>query len=483
MAVQSIHTGMTPMSSQNPARLSATEMIASYRAKSISPVEVTKAILQGISRLNPELNAYCLVDQDSAMMDARASEARWNKGVPQGWLDGVPVSIKDLLLTKGWPTLRGSKTSDAAGPWTDDAPVTARLREHGAVLLGKTTTPEFGWKGVTDSPLTGTTRNPWNPDLTPGGSSGGAAAAVAAGLGPLAVGTDGGGSIRIPCAFSGLVGLKPHFGRVPLWPVSPMGNVGHAGPMARSVADCALLLNVISQSDYRDPTALPPHNRDWTEGLDDGVKGLRVAYSPRLGYASSVDPEIEAAVARAAKHFIALGALVEEADPGFSDCGDIFRTHWFSHARNLLFRLPPDKFAMLDPGLAETVKLAERITITDYLDQAKARLVLCDTMRRFNQKYDLLLTPTMAVLPFAVNQLAPPRPEHVTDWTWWTPFSYPFNLTQQPAIAVPCGFSKSGLPISLQIVAPAWREDLALRAAFAFEQANDFVSKWPALAA
>ncbi len=469
------------MSDIDPAFLGANALLARYRAKSLSPVEATQAVLERIAALNPKLNAYCVVDAESALMDARASEVRWSKGLPQGWLDGVPVSIKDLLYTRGWPTLRGSKTSDAAGPWHDDAPAVARLREHGAVLLGKTTTPEFGWKGVTDSPLTGTTRNPWNLALTPGGSSGGGAAAVAAGLGPLAVGTDGGGSVRIPSAFCGLVGLKPHFGRVPLWPVSPMGNVGHAGPMARSVADCALMLNVISQADYRDATALPPHNTDWSEKLDAGVKGLRIAYSPRLGYAPQVDPEIEAAVARAAEQFASLGAVVEQADPGFPDCGDAFRAHWFSHARNMLFRLPPEKFAMLDPGLAETVKAAEKITLTDYLDQARARVALCETMRRFNQKYDLLLTPTMAVLPFAVNQLAPPRPQNVLDWTWWTPFTFPFNLSQQPAIAVPCGFSKSGLPISLQLVAPAWREDLALRAAFAFEQANDFVSKWPEL--
>jgi aspartyl-tRNA(Asn)/glutamyl-tRNA(Gln) amidotransferase subunit A len=466
-------------SHKDPVFSSASELLARYRTKSLSPVEVTEAVLKRISALNPKLNAYCVVDPDSALMDAHASEVRWTKGIPQGWLDGVPVSIKDLLLTRGWPTLRGSRTSAATGPWTDDAPATARLREHGAVLLGKTTTPEFGWKGVTDSPLTGTTRNPWNAELTPGGSSGGAAVAVAAGMGPLAVGTDGGGSVRIPSAFSGIVGLKPHFGRVPLWPVSPMGNVGHAGPMARSVADCALLLNVISQPDYRDATALPPHNTDWTEGLGDGVKGLRIAYSPRLGYVPQVDAEIEAAVARAAKQFARLGAEVEETDPGFADCGEAFRAHWFSHARNMLSRLPPEKFALLDPGLAEVVRIAERITLTDYLDHARSRLAMCETMRRFNQKYDLLLTPAMAVLPFAVNQIAPPRPQSATDWTWWTPFSFPFNMTQQPAIAVPCGFSKSGLPMSLQLVAPAWREDLALRAAFAFEQANDFISKWP----
>jgi aspartyl-tRNA(Asn)/glutamyl-tRNA(Gln) amidotransferase subunit A len=469
------------MPEQNPAWLSATELVSAYGAKKLSPVEVTHAILERIAALTPKLNCYCLVDPESAMRDARASEARWMQGKPQGLLDGVPVSIKDLLLTKGWPTLRGSRTVDPKGPWNDDAPATARLRENGAVLLGKTTTPEFGWKGVTDSPLTGTTRNPWNTALTPGGSSGGGAAAVAAGLGPLTVGTDGGGSIRIPCAFSGLVGIKAQFGRVPAWPLSPTGNVAHIGPMTRNVADCALMLNVLSQADLRDTTALPPTATDWTANLNAGVKGLRIAYSPRLGYAPVVDTEVEAAVARAAKQFAELGATVTTVDPGFAECGDIFRTHWFSHLRNVLFRLPPEQFALIDPNLREVIKMAESITLTDYIDRARERLALSEHMRRFNQQYDLLLTPTMAVLPFAVDILGPDRPENVTDWTWWTPFTFPFNLTQQPAIAVPCGFSKSGLPISLQLVAPAWREDLALRAAYAFEQANDFVHARPAL--
>ena len=254
-------------------------------------------MLARIEQLNPKLNAFRLVSE-TALEDAKASEARWTAGQPRGLLDGVPVSIKDIILTKGWPTLRGSKTIDPKGPWNDDAPATARLREHGAVLLGKTTTPEFGWKGVTDSPLTGITRNPWNTAKTPGGSSGGAAAAVAAGMGPLAVGTDGGGSIRIPCSFTGLFGIKPSFGRVPAWPLSPFGTVAHVGPMTRSVADAALMLNVIAQPDARDWHALPYDPRDWRMGLDGGVADLRIAYSPDLGYAK-VDPEVAALVKKA----------------------------------------------------------------------------------------------------------------------------------------------------------------------------------------
>src|SRR5436190_19821124 len=249
--------------------LPATALLELYRTRQLSPVEVVRALLAAIDQLNPVLNAFCFIAPD-ALDAAAASECRWINGEPIGALDGVPVSIKDLLLTRGWPTLRGSKTIDPAGPWNDDAPAVARLRESGAILLGKTTTPEFGWKGVTDSPLTGITRNPWNPAKTPGRSSGRSAAAVAAGMGPLAIGTDGGGSIRIPCGFTGLFGLKPSFGRVPAWPLSPFGTVAHVGPITRSVRDAALLLNVISQPDVRDWLALPGDGRDYPAGLGEG---------------------------------------------------------------------------------------------------------------------------------------------------------------------------------------------------------------------
>jgi aspartyl-tRNA(Asn)/glutamyl-tRNA(Gln) amidotransferase subunit A len=311
-------------------KLSAVDLLDLYRTRRLSPVEVTRAALQHIEALNPVLNAFCFVAPD-ALATAAASEARWMAGEPMGPLDGVPVSIKDILLTRGWPTLRGSKTVDPAGPWTDDAPAVARLRESGAVLIGKNTTPEFGWKGVTDSPLTGITRNPWDPAKTPGGSSGGGAAAVASGMCPLTLGTDGGGSIRIPCAFTGIFGLKPSFGRVPAWPLSPYGTVAHIGPMSRTVRDTALLMNVIAQPDARDWFALPADRRDYLEGLDAGVRGWRIAYSANLGYAD-VDPEVAALVRRAAMRFVDLGAQVEDADPDVAGADEIFRRHWYSGA-------------------------------------------------------------------------------------------------------------------------------------------------------
>ncbi len=450
--------------------LSATELVRLFSRKSISPVEVTKMVLERIEKLNPILNAFCFLDSASSIKSAKESEKRWLKREPKGQLDGVPVSIKDLLVTKGWPTLRGSRTIDPKQPWNDDAPAVARLREHGAVLLGKTTTPEFGWKGVTDNPLTGITRNPWNTKLTPGGSSGGAAAAVASGMGPLAIGTDGGGSIRIPCAFTGLFGLKPSFGRVPAWPLSPMGTVAHVGPMTRTVADAALMMNVLSLPDARDWHALPYDARDYRVGLQDGVKGLRIAFSTDLGYAK-VDPEVLKIVKAAVKTLAQLGAHVESKDPGFEDCGPLFSAHWFPGAAMIVRNTHPRKRALMDKGLLETAKLGEKVSNADYMAAVTKRGALGVHMNGFHEKFDLLVTPTLPLAAFKAGQeMASILKEK--RWTDWTPFTYPFNLTQQPAATVPCGFTKKGLPVGLQIVGPRYSDALVLRAARAFESAH-----------
>ncbi len=448
--------------------LTAVELIEAYRKHELSPVEVTRAVLERIERLNPKLNAFCFLSQEESLQGARESEKRWLAGQPRGLLDGVPVSIKDLILTRGWPTLRGSKTVDPKGPWNDDAPVTARLREHGAVLLGKTTTPEFGWKGVTDGPLTGITRNPWNPQKTPGGSSGGAAAAVAAGMGPLAVGTDGGGSIRIPCSFTGLFGLKATFGRVPAWPLSPFGTVAHVGPITRSVADAALMLDVIALPDARDWHALPVEARDWRTGLDAGIRDLRIAWSPDLGYAQ-VDAEVASIVAAAVKVFSELGAKVEEKSPGFASPQAIFRTHWFSGAAFLVNGIPAEKRKLLDPGLLEVAELGASVSATEVLDAQLKRGALGMHMNLFHRDYDLLVTPTLAVAAFDVGREFPQGKKR---WIDWTPFSFPFNLTQQPAASIPCGFTKDGLPVGLHIVGRKYDDALVLRAARAFEGAR-----------
>jgi aspartyl-tRNA(Asn)/glutamyl-tRNA(Gln) amidotransferase subunit A len=459
--------------------LSVGKLVKGYRKKKFSPVEVVKACLAQVERHDKAINAMCLVDETLALKRAKESERRWSKGAPKGLLDGVPVLVKDLILVKGWPTLRGSKTVAREQAWDHDAPSTARLKEHGAVLLGLTTTPEFGWKGVTDSPLTGITRNPWDLSKTPGGSSGGSAAALAAGYAPLALGTDGGGSIRIPAGFAGVFGHKPSFGRVPAWPLSPFGTVAHVGPMTRSVEEAGLMLNVISEPDQRDWHSLPYEKRDYTRDLDKSLKGLRIAYSPSLGFAD-VDPEIVKLVKAAVKVLAELGTKVEKVDPGFEDPAPCFRVLWWSGARALLGRYPKEKKALLDTALADVVEQSMALSLDDYLDAVKARGALGSHMRKFMEAYDLLVTPSLPIPAFEAGKLAPDN-EGTGKWVNWTPFTYPFNLTQQPAASVPCGFTRSGLPAGLHVIGRMFDDATVLRACHAYEQATDWHQRRPKL--
>ena len=447
----------------------ATELLHLYRAREASPVEAVRAVLDRIDRVDPLINAYCLVAHDEALAAAAASESRWRRGAPIGPLDGVPAAIKDLILTRGWPTRRGSHTVDPHQPWDVDAPATARLREAGAVLIGKTTTPEFGCKGETNSPLTGITRNPWNTARTSGGSSGGAAAAVAAGLGPLGIGTDGAGSVRIPAAFCGTFGLKPSFGRIPAYPLSPFGTVSHLGPHTMSVTDAALMTTVLKQPDSRDWTSLPPDASDYLAGLDDGIAGLRVAFSPTLGYATNVDPEIAAAVAAAAEELGVLGAHVEAVDPGIDDPLEITTGLWFLGAWTVWSTLSPAQQAVTDPDFAAEADLGRRLHALDVQRLHLRRGELGSHMRQFMERFDLLVTPAVAVPAFAARP-AGHAPMDPASMLGWSPFSYPFNLTQQPAGTIPCGVTSDGLPIGLQVVGPMFADALVLRAARAYEQ-------------
>ncbi len=446
----------------------ATELLALYRSGAASPVEATREVLARIERLNPRLNAFCLVDAEAALRSAGESQSRWQRGAPIGPLDGVPASIKDLILTRGWPTLRGSRTVDPNQPWDVDAPATARLREAGAVLLGKTCTPEFGCKGETNSPLTGISRNPWNLDRTPGGSSGGTAAAVAAGLGPLSVGTDGAGSVRIPAAFCGNVGFKPSFGRVPAYPLSPFGSVAHLGPHTMSVADTALMMNVLAAPDARDWTSLPPDGRDYRVGLDDGVRGLRIAFSPTLGYAGNVHPEVAAAVERGVRQLEALGAVVEAVDPGFDDPLDICTGLWFLGAATLWHGLSPAQRAVADPDFRAEAELGARLSAIEVQQLVLRRGALGSQLRQFMQRFDLIATPAVAVPAFEARP-AGHSPLDPVAMLGWTPFSYPFNLSQQPAATMPCGLTADGLPIGLQLVGAMFDDARVLRACRAFE--------------
>ncbi|HEY3909669.1 MAG TPA: amidase [Stellaceae bacterium] len=450
------------------AYASAVSLTHRYRERALSPVEVTALLLDRLDALQPKLNAFCIIDHDGALAAASTSEGRWMHGEPMGPLDGVPATIKDLMPMRGFPTLRGSHLVEPDQDWSEDAPAVARLREAGAVILGKTTTPEFGWKALGDSPLTGITRNPWDLSRTSGGSSAGAAAAAAAGIGALHLGSDGAGSIRTPSCFCGVFGLKPSFGRVPAYPPSPLGLLSHHGPIARNVEDAALMLGVLSRPDHRDPYALPFEERDWRQGLDGGVKGWRIAYSPDLGYAR-VDPEIAAAVVAAARQFEGLGAIVEQVDHIFESPRNALFTLWAAGVATLLRGYPDEHKALVDPGLVATAAAGERISAIEWVEADLVRNALGRIMGAFHQRYDLLLLPTMPIpaLPAGQDLNDPATERH---WIDWSPFSYPFNMTRQPAASIPCGLTAAGLPIGLQIVGPLYGDARVLRAARAFEE-------------
>jgi len=448
---------------------SAAETAQAYAARTLSPVEATRAALRRIAAFNGAVNAYCLIDEDGALEAARASEARWMRGAPLSRIDGVTASVKELMLAKGWPTRRASKLTPTT-PASEDAPSVARLREAGAVLLGKTTSPEIGWKGVTDSPLFGITRNPWDVRMTCGGSSGGAAVAAALGMGCLHLGTDGGGSIRMPAGFTGIFGLKPTYGRVPVYPLSTFGTLSHAGPMTRTVGDAALMMNVIARKDARDWFALPPDEVDYNAALGAGLKGLRIAYSPKLGYAKVV-PEIAAIVAEAAHVFSALGAQVDIVDKVCDDPREDFIKLWTTGCALAARSLPRERRGEMDPGLQAFIAYGESVPHMDHAEADYARGELGVVFETLFGTYDLLLTPSLPMAAFpADSQVADPATQR--HWIDWTPFTFPFNMTRQPAASMPCGFTREGLPVGLQIVGPLNADALVLQAARAYEHGH-----------
>jgi len=456
----------------------ATELAALIRAKKLSPVELTRAVLDRVERLNPTLNAFVTVTADAAMTAARAAEQVVMNGGPLGPLHGLPFSIKDLALTKGVATKFGSHIfANRIGE--TDAPYVRRLHEAGGIMIGKTTSPEFGWKALGDCPLTGITRNPWNTNMTTGGSSAGAGAAAAAGLGPLHQGSDGAGSIRIPSGFCGVVGVKATYGRVPLWPVSNNDYATHAGPMVRTVADAALMLAAMAGPDDADVTCLEAPPADYVGLLDRGVKGLRIAFSPDLGNLR-VDPEVAAPVAVAARAFEALGASVEEVKPGFADTTEMIRLVWGAHYIGNYGQFLDEWRDRMDPGLVACMDEAKRLTAAEYVAMRGRKIAYWDSVRPLFERYDLLLTPTTSVAAFEVGRLNPAGwPQHAWDWFPWASFSYPFNFTGQPATTVPAGFTPGGLPVGLQIVGRRFADLTVLQAARAFETARPWADRKP----
>jgi len=451
----------------DPALLSAEDMVSLFARRRLSPVDVLQAVTERVARLNPAFNAFAAMNP-RAMQAAGESASRWRAGRPMGALDGVPVTVKDLVDVAGFPTRRGSRTTDAA-PVADDAPMVVGLKAAGAVILGKTTTTEFGWKTPGDNPLNGITRNPWDTDFTPGGSSSGAGAAGAAGFGPLHIGTDAGGSVRIPAAWCGLVGLKPTYGRIPQWPAGAFASVACAGPMTRTVRDNALMLSAMARYDARDPFCLPDDPRDWRDGIEDGVEGMSIAVMGRPGFDAPVDADGIAAVEQAARILADAGATVEAFDPDLPDTSFVFSRLWGASLARLAMGLPPDRRALLDPGIVQVARELHGMTAIEFMDAEAMRASAGHIMAMLHQRYDLVLCPTVPA--------GPPRSDAPTEdpvralMTSWAPWTFTFNITRQPAITIPLGARGDGLPNSVQIAAAQGRDDLVFRAARVLERA------------
>lgn len=455
----------------DPVDLTVDLLAERYGDGSLSPVEVLDACLARIDALDPDLNAFVLVDREGARAAAAASHERWRRGEQHGRLDGVPATVKDLPPVAGWPTRKGSPHTDPTAVSAADAPVVARLRDAGCPLLGATTLPEQGWTGAGHSPLTGVTRNPWDPTRTSGGSSAGAGVAAATGMGVLHVGTDGGGSIRMPSSFCGVVGLKPTFAIVPVHPPAGSGLLSHVGPMARAVRDVAWMMSAIAQPDPRDAYPSPRDSRPWLDGLDTGVDGLRVAYAPVFPRAV-VDPQVAAAVADTVRQLAGQGAHVDELDLhalGLPDCHDAFLTLWDAGVGRGLADVPADRLALSDPGLVATWERAQGISALEYLAADRVRAEATLALSALLDRYDVLVSPTMPDVAFAAGE-AVADPATQQHWIDWTPFTYPINMTRHPAASVPVGLSSDGLPIGMQVVGRHYDDRLVLRVARTVEQ-------------
>jgi aspartyl-tRNA(Asn)/glutamyl-tRNA(Gln) amidotransferase subunit A len=468
------------MDSETIGFLPAIELAELIRAKQLSPVDYMRALLDRIATLEPKVNAFAYLAAEQALDGAKQAEAALMGGGRIGRLHGVPVTIKDLNLTKDMPTQNGSKIFAGNQP-TEDTPVVPRLRAEGAIVIGKTTTSEFGWTGVSRSPLTGITHNPWKFGYNAGASSAGAGAAAAAGFGPLHQGSDGAGSIRMPSHFCGVFGLKPSFGRVPLYPVSTGDFTAHMGPMTRGVADSALMLEVMAGPHPLDYTSLEAGPASYLRRLHEGIKGKRIAYSPDLGVAR-VDPDVAALVKAAVARFTDLGAIVEEvATPWAQEGPDLIRFFWAAHMSRFQPYLAKWE-AEMDPGLVACIKDAEEVTVARYQGMRERKMAYVAAIQRWFEDWDFLLTPSVSVAAFPAEKLMPDHwPSHPWDWVQWAEFSYPFNMSWNPAASVPCGFTAAGLPVGLQIVGRRFDDLGVLQASAAFEQAQPWADKRPPL--
>ena len=461
------------------AYMTALELKGLLAERSISPVELVEDTLSRQDALEPQINAFVNRTPEQALAAAREAECAIAVG-EEGAIAGLPVSVKDLVPVAGVPWTFGSR------PFADnvvdfDAPSVERIRQAGGCIIGKSTTSEFGCKAVCDSPLSGITRNPWDLTKTSGGSSGGAGASVAAGLTPFALGTDGGGSVRIPSALCGLFGIKAQFGRVPIFPVSAAPTLAHVGSIARTVRDAALLLGVMAGHDRRDAFGVAEPTPDFLAACDAGVEGLRIAWSPTLGYAQP-EPEVATLCEAAARRFEALGCTVELVEDALGDDPvELWMAEFYGGIGTKLKDLMAERPDELDPAVVATLSAGLDRSTVEFFTQVFARYDFREKMRQFFERYDLLLSPTLPCAAFDVGHDTPPElgARNIVSWVYYT---YPFNLTGQPAASIPAGFTASGLPVGLQMVAGINREVDILRAAAAFEEAAPWADRRPPLA-
>jgi len=457
----------------------ALETRTSIVRKEVSATEVMTETLSRMDALEPTLNAFVTPMSEQAIEAAGAADKLLAEGGEPGPLHGVPISVKDLISVGGVRTTFGSRTM-ADNVAEADAPSVERVRAAGACLIGKTTTTEFGCKaGGGDSLVSGITRNAWDPSKTTGGSSAGAATSVAAGVTPFALGTDGGGSIRIPASLCGVFGMKAQFGRVPVFPTSATPTLGHVGPIARTVRDAALLLGVISGFDARDPASVSEPVPDYLAACEAPVDGMRVAWSPTLGYARPRHEVLDIAE-DAARTFESLGCQVEFVDHVMEDPVNLWNAEFYAGVGTRLRETLRDSPELLDPVVAELLEGALEGTIDGYYAKVFARYELREKVRQFFESYDLLLTPTLPVPAFEAGVNVPPDlpDRNVVSWVYYT---YPFNLTGNPAASIPCGFTEDGLPVGLQVVGATNRETDVLRAAAAFEAEHPWAHRKPPL--
>ncbi|WP_424767554.1 amidase [Paenibacillus sp. sgz302251] len=463
----------------NIAKMTALDIRTAISSKTISAVEVMSDTLARMDALEPALNAFATATPALAMDAARAADQAVSHGQVLGPLQGIPISVKDLIHVGGVRTAFGSRTR-ANNIAEADAPSVERVRAAGAGIIGKTTTTEFGSKAAgAESPLTGVTHNPWNLQKSPGGSSAGAAASVAAGITPFALGTDGGGSIRIPASLCGLFGIKAQFGRVPVYPTSATPTLAHVGVLSRSVRDASLLAQTISGYDPRDPASVSEAVPDFMAACDMPCKGMRIAWSPTLGYAKPT-AEVLQITERAARRFEELGCTVELVPHLFDDPVDLWTAEFYTGIGVTLWEEFQHKRELLDPDLAALLLNGFNETVESYYAKVFQRYRLRDQVRRFFQNYDLLLTPTLPVSSIDeginVPQELPDR--NIVSWSYYT---YPFNLTGNPAASIPCGFDSEGMPVGLQMVAGFNRETDLFKAAARFEDAYPWADRMPIL--